>query len=115
MNNNKDMPKKSPQLVKQVDAKVALKLQARRRKNAGIWFGLGTMGIIGWSVAVPTLIGVGIGIWLDSHYGEQRSWTLALLLAGLAIGCFTAWNWVSKEYAAMHEDDIQDDKHDNKY
>jgi len=100
----------SPLLVKQVNAKVALKLKANRKKNAGVWFGLGTMGIIGWSIAVPTLMGVGLGIWLDQRYGEQRSWTLALLLAGLAIGCLTAWNWISKEYASMHDD--SDDKGD---
>ncbi|WP_158769584.1 AtpZ/AtpI family protein [Paraglaciecola sp. L1A13] len=105
-------PGKPSFLVEQVDAKVALKLLAKRRKHAGIWFGLGTMGIIGWSITVPTLIGVGLGIWLDKHYGDQRSWTLALLLAGLAIGCFTAWSWISKEYAAMHNDDRNSDDND---
>lgn len=25
-------------------------------------------GIIGWAVAIPTLIGVAVGIWLDRHY-----------------------------------------------
>jgi ATP synthase protein I len=102
----------APHLAKQVDAKVALKLKAKRQKNAGVWFGLGMMGTIGWSIAIPTLIGVGIGIWLDKQYADPRSWTLALLLAGLAVGCFTAWAWISKEYAAMHEDAAMQ-KHDN--
>lgn len=105
VDHNMENDKQASILIKEVDAKVALKLQAKRKKNAGVWFGLGMMGIIGWSIAIPTLVGASIGIWLDAHYGEQRSWTLALLLAGLAIGCFTAWNWISKEYSQMHSDD----------
>tara|TARA_R110000868_G_scaffold226448_2_gene479043 strand:+ start:66 stop:422 length:357 start_codon:yes stop_codon:yes gene_type:complete len=101
-------------LIEQVGAKVHLKMRAKQNKNSGIWFGLGMMGVIGWSVAVPTLLGVSLGIWLDKYYGDQRSWTLALLLAGLAIGCFTAWTWVSKENTAIHsrpddEDNRQQD------
>lgn len=89
-------------LVKQVEIKAQLKLKAKRHKNPGVWFGLGMMGVIGWSVAVPTFLGVSLGIWIDKNYDGQRSWTLALLLAGLAIGCFTAWGWVNKEHQAIH-------------
>ena len=28
------------------------------------WFGLGMMRLVGWSVAVPTLLGAAIGLWL---------------------------------------------------
>jgi hypothetical protein len=61
------------------------------------------MGLIGWSVAIPTLLGAACGIWLDTHYPGGRSWTLALLVAGLVIGCFNAWHWVAKEERAMRE------------
>ena len=40
----------------------------RRQRRAGVWFGLGMMGLIGWSVAVPTLLGAALGLWLDQHY-----------------------------------------------
>jgi alternate F1F0 ATPase F1 subunit epsilon/predicted F0F1-ATPase subunit len=61
----------------QVGAKGARKLKARRNGHPGVWFGLGMMGLIGWSVAVPTLLGAALGIWLDKHYPGGRSWTLA--------------------------------------
>jgi ATP synthase protein I len=35
----------------------------------------------------------------------QRSWTLALLVAGLAIGCLNAWLWVAKEDKAMRDEE----------
>jgi ATP synthase protein I len=91
-------------LHEQVGAKVDRKLKMRR-ENKGIWFGLGMMGLVGWSIALPTLIGTAIGLWLDKHYSDQRSWTLALLLTGLIVGCFTAWSWISKEHKAMDDED----------
>ncbi len=77
-----------------------------RRCNAqqGVWFGLGMMGLIGWSVVVPTLLGAVLGMWLDAQHPGKHPWTLALLMAGLALGCLNAWYWVTKEDKAMGED-----------
>ena len=62
------------------------------------------MGLIGWSVAVPTVLGAALGLGSTSTIGGARSWTLALLVAGLAIGCFNAWHWVAKEDQAMRDE-----------
>ncbi len=97
--------KSSPTLGEQVGTKATRKLKARRNSSAGVWFGLGMMGLIGWSVVVPTLLGAALGIWLDEKYPDGRSWTLALLVAGLAIGCINAWHWVDKEDRAMRKED----------
>lgn len=94
----------APNLAAQVGAKAARKLQARRNGRPGVWFGLGMMGLIGWSVVVPTLLGAGLGAWLDRTYPGGRSWTLALLVAGLAAGCLNAWLWVAKEEKAMRDE-----------
>ncbi|MEO7107959.1 MAG: AtpZ/AtpI family protein [Rhodoferax sp.] len=91
-------------LAEQVGAKADRKLKAQRNPAPGVWFGLGLMGIVGWSVVVPTLLGAALGVWLDRHYPGGRSWTLALMAAGLTLGCFNAWHWVSKEDAAMHQE-----------
>ena len=93
---------------REVGAKAARKLRARS-STQGVWFGLGMMGLIGWSVVVPTLLGAALGLWLDKHHAGEHSWTLALLVAGLAIGCFNAWHWVSKEDKEMHEEQGKDD------
>ena len=73
-----------------VGDKASRKVKARRHAGKGIWAGLGVMGLIGWSVSVPTLIGVALGIWLDTKMDDSRSWTLALLVAGLCLGCLNA-------------------------
>ena len=98
----------APDFAGQVGAKAARKLKARRHSAQGVWFGLGMMGLIGWSVVVPTLLGAALGLWLDNHYPGKHSWTLALLVAGLMIGCVNAWHWVAKEDKAMREE--QDDE-----
>ena len=92
---------------REVGAKAARKLKARRNSAQGVWLGLGMMGLIGWSVVVPTLLGAALGLWLDKHHPGKHVWTLALLVAGLVIGCLNAWNWVAKEDKAMREE--QDD------
>ena len=95
---------------REVGAKAARKLKARRNATPGVWFGLGMMGIIGWSVAIPTVLGAALGIWLDNNHPGGRSWSLMLLVAGLVIGCFNAWHWVTKEEKAMREDQEDNDE-----
>jgi ATP synthase protein I len=73
------------------------KLQARRAGVHGVWSGLGMLGLIGWSVATPTLLGALLGTWIDKRGPGNHSWTLALLIGGLCIGCINAWHWVAKE------------------
>lgn len=97
-----------PTLAAQVGAKAARKLKARRKARPVVWSGLGMMGLIGWSVVVPTLLGAGLGVWLDEHHPGKHAWTLALLMAGLALGCLNAWHWVAKEDKAMREDEADD-------
>jgi ATP synthase protein I len=88
----------------QVGAKAARKLNSRRKATPGVWFGMGMMGLIGWSVVVPTLVGAALGAWLDARHPSQHAWTLALLVAGLTLGCLNAWHWVAKEEQAMREE-----------
>ncbi|MBN1866214.1 AtpZ/AtpI family protein [Candidatus Sumerlaeota bacterium] len=95
---------------REVGAKAARKIKARRNATPGVWFGLGMMGLIGWSVAIPTLLGAALGLWLDKHHSSKHSWTLALLVAGLAIGCMNAWHWVAKEEREMREDQEDNDE-----
>ena len=99
-----DPSKTATTFAGQVAAKAARKLKARRNGVQGVWFGLGMTGLVGWSVAVPTLAGAALGLWLDKHHPGDRSWTLALLMAGLMIGCLNAWHWVAKEDKAMREE-----------
>jgi len=102
-------PTPPDRLTEQVGAKAARKAYARRDGAPGVWSGLGTMGLIGWSVVVPTLLGAALGMWLDAHYPGAHRWTLALLMAGLVLGCLNAWHWVAEQERAIHAADRDKD------
>jgi ATP synthase protein I len=93
--NNREPP--HAKLSRKVASKEARKLRARREKDGAIWYGLGMMGVIGWSVTIPTLLGIALGIWIDFRWPSRYSWSLMLLFIGIVLGCLNAWYWVERE------------------
>jgi ATP synthase protein I len=93
---------------KAIKEKQHRKMKAQREGEKSIWFGLGMMGLVGWSVAIPTLLGVAIGLWLDRVTEGTYSWTLIGLGGGLIVGCLNAWFWVTKERKEMEEEEEQE-------
>ena len=81
----------------QVNAKSRRRVQAQREGDRSLWAGLGLFGMVGWSVMVPTLAGIALGVWIDQRWPSPYSWTLMLLLVGIALGCWSAWYWIQKE------------------
>ncbi len=73
------------------------KLRARRDRDRSGWFWFGMFGMVGWAVAIPTVIGIAIGLWLDRSWPGAPSWTLNLLIVGVIVGCLNAWYWVKQE------------------
>jgi ATP synthase protein I len=59
---------------------------------------LAMIGAFGWTIVTPTLIGIFAGRGLDQMFHSGVFWTLSLLFAGLASGCWLAWQ-------RMHTDD----------
>jgi ATP synthase protein I len=89
-------------LVERVGQHARRKRRARERSQRTAWFGLGMFGLVGWSVAIPSLAGIALGAWLDRHAGGQVSWTLTFMIIGVALGCLNAWYWIKQE---SHRDD----------
>jgi ATP synthase protein I len=52
------------------------------------------VGVLGWLIVAPTLLGMFIGRWLDRATDAGIFWTGALLILGLAAGCWIAWRWM---------------------
>ncbi len=103
------MPDKNEDIFSdEVSRKEKQKLKAQRNKNS-VWFGLGMMGMVGWSVAVPALAGAALGIWLDKTHSQTFSWTLTLLFVGIITGGIIAWYWVLKEDKEIHTKDDSDE------
>jgi|SRR5580693_6411805 ATP synthase protein I len=82
--------------IMQVNEKEKRKLKAQRVSSKKVWSGLGMFGMVGWSVAVPSLLGTALGIRLDKIYRQSFSWTLTFLIIGLFTGCMIAWHSISQ-------------------
>jgi len=102
------MARKPHEFPVQIERKVQRKLRARRKPGESIYFWLGMFGMVGWSVAVPTLLAILAGVWLDRHWPVHFSWTLTLLVVGVGLGCWNAWYWVQR--AQRKETDEQPEK-----
>ncbi len=61
------------------------------------WAGVGMIGLVGWSVVVPTLAGAALGAWIDEAFPGNFSWTLTLMASGLGIGCGACWRWLMRQ------------------
>jgi len=55
---------------------------------------LAQIGVLGWMIVLPMLLGMFAGRWLDGRFDSSVFWTAPLLLAGLALGCWSAWRWM---------------------
>ena len=73
--------------------------ESRYRKygERSIGQNLALIGSLGWLVIAPTLLGLFAGRWLDARLGTGIFWTGALLVAGVGVGCWLAWNRMAQE------------------
>jgi len=85
------------QFTSQIDTKERRKMKARRERQRSPWFWAGMFGLVGWSVAIPTALGVYIGIKLNQWCPGRFSWPLLGVVVGITLGCLNAWFWIKRE------------------
>ena len=91
------MSDSNKKFAEKIKSKEQRKLKAQRENHGKIWFSLGMFGLVGWSVAIPTLIGIAVGVWIDKTWPSPYSWTLMGLVIGVLMGCLNAWFWIQRE------------------
>jgi ATP synthase protein I len=65
-----------------------------REGNPSVARHLAQIGVLGWIIVVPMLLGIFAGRWLDRIFNTGLFWTAPLLMAGVALGCWSAWKWM---------------------
>jgi ATP synthase protein I len=70
--------------------------RGQRESRRSIGQDLALVGVIGWTVVIPTLVGAYAGRLLDRRFGSGVFWTLGLLVAGVVLGCALAWQRLNK-------------------
>lgn len=69
----------------------------RRENEPSLARFIGQIGMLGWMVVIPTLIGLFIGRFIDQRLGSGIFWSAPLLLIGVVIGYWSAWKWMHRQ------------------
>jgi ATP synthase protein I len=68
------------------------------RRNRIFYFNAAILSVYGWQMAIPVLLGIILGRFLDKHIpSDTFSWTLNLIIIGFVVGIFNANYWIRKE------------------
>lgn len=68
------------------------------RKNRTFYFNAAILSVYGWQMAIPVLLGIILGQFLDRKFPDTPfSWTLNLIIIGFVIGFINANHWIKKE------------------
>jgi ATP synthase protein I len=87
---------KQEKFKEKIETESSKKIRAKEEGDE-ILFGLGAFGIIGWSIAVPTLALTFLGLYFDRISTTEISWTITMMVLGLGIGCLNAWYWIKEK------------------
>ncbi len=64
-------------------------------RSLSVWSGLSFMGMVGWGFAVPVLLGIALGRWMDQYLpSHHHVWMLTLLGVGVLVGGINVWRWI---------------------
>ena len=74
----------------------ARQLRSRRDGEPSLLHQLASVGVLGWVVVVPTLLGIALGRWLDAQWATGITFTAALLMVGVVMGGWSAWRWMHR-------------------
>jgi ATP synthase protein I len=58
---------------------------------------VGQIGVLGWIIVAPTLLGLFVGRWLDRSFGTGIFWSAALLVLGVTLGFWSGWRWMHRQ------------------
>lgn len=91
------LPGSAQGLMRAIGSREARMVRRQKEGAPNVWRSVGIIGLVGWSVVLPMLIGVAVGLWVDRTWPNRFSWTLMLLVGGLAAGCANAWSRIKRE------------------
>jgi len=57
---------------------------------------LGQIGVLGWTIVVPTLVAVVVGRWLDRTFETGIFFSAPLIMIGAGFGFWSAWKWMHR-------------------
>jgi ATP synthase protein I len=87
---------KEKQLSEKID-KSAAEIMRSRREKSGFWHYAQILGVGGWLFVIPVVAGAYLGKYLDERTGGSISWTLTLIIVGIAVGIYNIWYFLFRK------------------
>lgn len=78
-------------------SRYTLRERWRREGERSMGRNLAMIGVLGWTIVTPALLGILAGRWLDRRFHSGIFWTLGLLSAGVVLGCILGWRWIQRQ------------------
>lgn len=57
---------------------------------------LGQIGVLGWMIVAPTLLGAVLGRYADRSLGTGVFFSAPLIMLGAVLGFWSAWKWMHR-------------------
>ncbi len=70
--------------------------EARTNPEPSLGVRLGQIGILGWTIVVPTLLALALGRWLDHIFATGIFFSAPLIMIGAILGFWSAWKWMHR-------------------
>lgn len=90
------LPEEDRAWIGQVRRQWQRQLRSRREGEPSLLGQLASVGVLGWVLVVPTLLGIALGRLLDAQWHTGITFTAALLLLGVVLGGWSAWRWIHR-------------------
>ena len=88
-------PDEKDPLVEQTRLRSARDEEFRKQGGQSVASRLVQIGVLGWIIVTPALLGIFIGRKLDRQLDTGIFWTGPLLIAGVCLGGWSAWKWMN--------------------
>lgn len=88
-------PNDKDPLVEQTRLRRTREEEYRKQGGHSVASRLVQIGVLGWIIVTPTLLGIFIGRWLDRLFETGIFWTGPFLIAGVCLGGWSAWKWMN--------------------
>lgn len=77
--------------------KSAEELRKARDEKSRFWHYAQMLGVGGWLFAIPVVAGAYIGRYMDRKVGGEISWTITLIIVGIAVGVYNIWYFLLRK------------------
>ncbi len=75
----------------------AKEVKEAEKQKGRLWHYASVIGIAGWLFAIPVVAGAYLGRYLDKKLEVSISWTITLIIIGMAIGAYNVWYFYFRE------------------